>query len=165
MVHSIVVGFSTLRTSEIEYVLVQMSLDGFDAANYGRVGRPRSLRPLPRAQRAHVSRPSPSPRRRRAAAGAGCVRSILTRNCHAFADELIFRLTGNHAPEWLNRAARVGTEIGLRERKRARSASCPEVDVQPRPRPSRQLRKNAAAAERSWDAANISVLIWSFTKI
>ena len=41
--------------------------------------------------------------------------SILTRNCNSFSNALIFRLTGNHAPEWLNRAARFGVRIGIRE--------------------------------------------------
>ena len=41
--------------------------------------------------------------------------SMLTRNCNSFSNALIFRLTGNHAPEWLNRAARFGVRIGIRE--------------------------------------------------
>ncbi|KAI8384884.1 PPPDE putative peptidase domain-containing protein [Radiomyces spectabilis] len=35
--------------------------------------------------------------------------NLLTRNCNHFTDELCFRLTGKHAPGWINRAAKLGT--------------------------------------------------------
>ncbi|ORX61638.1 DUF862-domain-containing protein [Hesseltinella vesiculosa] len=35
--------------------------------------------------------------------------NLLTRNCNHFTDEFCFRLTGKHAPSWINRAAKLGT--------------------------------------------------------
>ncbi|KAI8069292.1 PPPDE putative peptidase domain-containing protein [Gongronella butleri] len=35
--------------------------------------------------------------------------NLLTRNCNHFTDEFCHRLTGKHAPSWINRAAKLGT--------------------------------------------------------
>ncbi|ORZ14716.1 PPPDE putative peptidase domain-domain-containing protein [Absidia repens] len=35
--------------------------------------------------------------------------NLLTRNCNHFTDDLCVRLTGKHAPSWINRAAKLGT--------------------------------------------------------
>ncbi|SAL97918.1 hypothetical protein [Absidia glauca] len=35
--------------------------------------------------------------------------NLLTRNCNHFTDDLCVRLTGKHAPSWVNRAAKLGT--------------------------------------------------------
>ncbi|OZJ05996.1 hypothetical protein BZG36_01154 [Bifiguratus adelaidae] len=38
---------------------------------------------------------------------AGNSYNLLTRNCNHFSEELCFRLTGKHAPQWMNRAAKL----------------------------------------------------------
>ena len=70
--------------------------------------------------------------------------NVLRRNCHHFSDELCFRLLGQHLPSWINRAARVGTAIGL--------AETPPGGRAVRRRSSRSAAKAAATEARSRDA-------------
>ncbi|KAM0793516.1 hypothetical protein ACM66B_000955 [Microbotryomycetes sp. NB124-2] len=37
--------------------------------------------------------------------------NLLQRNCNTFTQELVYRLTGQHAPAWINRAAWVATSV------------------------------------------------------